>query len=277
MDQKEIEINGQRIAYYESRGKGPPVLFIHGNSMSGLAFEKQFAHPLGEEYRLVALDLPGHGESWPAADPKSAYTLPAYATLVSAFAKRLEIDDAVLVGWSLGGHILLEVSGRLQDSVGLMIFGAPPVGKPIAAEAFIPHPLMPLFKNAMRHKEAVALAAACVMPGNQIPEFFHEDIRQTDGKAREALGISIGEGNYSDEVKVVASLNKPLAVVHGEMDPFVNLSYIKGLSIPTLWRGEIQIIAGAGHSPHWEQPERFNHLLAEFAGECRKEGDLTSL
>lgn len=270
MDQKEIEINGQRIAYYESRGKGQPILFVHGNSISGLSFERQFKSSLGKGYRLVALDLPGHGRSAPAKEPKFTCTLPAYADIVHEFVQSLDLGNAVLVGWSLGGHILLEVSGRLLDSAGLMIFGAPPVGKPIAAEAFIPHPLQPLFKNAMKHEEVVALAAACVMPGNQIPAFFNEEIRKTDGKAREALGISIGDGNYSDEVKIVANLNKPLAVVHGEMDPFVNLSYIKGLNIPTLWRGEIQIISGAGHTPHWEQPERFNHLLTEFVGECRK-------
>lgn len=270
MERRQIEINGQMIAYYESSGQGQPILFVHGNSMSGLSFEKQFAHPLGEEYRLVALDLPGHGESGPAPDPKSAYTLPAYATLVSAFAKRLEIDAAILVGWSLGGHVLLEASGRLPKAVGLMIFGTPPVGYPLAADAFLPNPLFPLaFKNALSDEEIVAVTTGFFRPGSRISSFFYEDMRRTKGMARQALGLSVGEGNYSDEVTVVANLQKPLAIVHGELDPLINLSYLKGLDIPTLWRGEIQIIADAGHTPQWEEPERFNRLLLEFVEECR--------
>jgi pimeloyl-ACP methyl ester carboxylesterase len=37
--------------------------------------------------------------------------------------------------------------------------------------------------------------------------------------------------------------------------------------MPTLWRGEVQVIEGAGHSPHWERPERFNALLADFVAD----------
>ena len=50
------------------------------------------------------------------------------------------------------------------------------------------------------------------------------------------LGIRIGEGNYQDEVEVVANLKKPLAIVHGEKDGLASLSYLKGVNIPTLWR-----------------------------------------
>lgn len=269
MNRGKIEINGQRIAYYESSGKGQPILFLHGNSMSGLSFEKQFASPLGEEYRLVALDLPGHGKSGPAPDPKAAYTLPAYAAMVSEFVKILEIDDAVLVGWSLGGHVLLEASERLPNSVGLMIFGTPPVGKPMSANAFHPNPLFSLlFKSDLSEEEVVAVTAGFFRPESRISSVFYEDMRRTLGMAREVLGLSVGEGNYTDEVALVTNINKPLAIAHGELDPLINLSYIKGLDIPTLWRGGIQIIADAGHTPHWEQPERFNRLLVEFTADC---------
>lgn len=264
-DHKEIEINGQKIAYYESAGKGCPVIFLHGNSMSSLSFARQLESPLGEKYRLVALDLPGHGNSAPAEDPQSFYSLPAYAEIVYKFAQLLELENGVLVGWSLGGHILLEAIGRWQEAAGLMLFAAPPVGKPMSAEAFIPHPLMPLlFTSDLKEEEVFTLTAAFLKSGSPVPQFFSQDLRRTDGRTREALGISIGEGNYADEIKVVANFNKPLAIVHGEKDQLVSLPYIKSLNIPTLWRGEVQIIPDAGHAPHWEQSSRFNHLLVEF-------------
>lgn len=269
MEHKEITIRGQRIAYYESGGNGSPVLFIHGNSMSGLSFARQLASPLGTKYHLVALDLPGHGRSAPAQNPRATCTLPGYAEIVSGFAKALALDRAVLAGWSLGGHVLLEASGQLQNSPGLMLFGAPPVGKPMATEAFLPCPTMGLmFTSDLSAVEAEAATAEFFKPGSEIPPFFPNDILRTDGRAREALGISIGEGHYADEVKIVASLRKPLAMVHGEWEQVVNLSYLKGINIPTLWRGEIQSIPDAGHTPQWEQPEQFNRLLMEFVEDC---------
>lgn len=265
MDHKFIEINGQQLAYYESAGQGQPVLFLHGNSMSSLCFERQIKSPLGESYRLVALDLPGHGRSAPAADPHSAYSLPAYAELVSQFAQRLGLEHAVLVGWSLGGHILLEALVRLPKAAGLMIFATPPVGKPMAAEAFLPHPIIPLlFTRALSAAEANVVIAAFLGSGSPVPQFFSQDLQRTDGRAREALGLSIGQGNYADEIGIVTDLARPLAILHGELDPLVNLSYIKSLTIPTLWQGEIQVFPETGHAPHWEQADRFNHTLLAF-------------
>lgn len=267
MRHKEIDINGQKVAYYESAGTRQPVLFIHGNSMSGLCFERQFNCPFGKQFRLIALDLPGHGRSSTAQGPKSGYNLPAYADIVCDFVNHLGIADTVLVGWSLGGHVLLEAIGRLHDSPGIMIFGTPPVGKPIAADAFIPHPLMPLLFSADLNGEEAALTAAFFKPDCQIPSFFCEDMMRTDGRAREALWLSLEEGNYADEVKVVTGLNKPLAVVHSEKESIVNLSYIRELAIPTLWRNEIQIVHDAGHALQWEQPGVFNAMLMKFIEE----------
>jgi pimeloyl-ACP methyl ester carboxylesterase len=265
MHHKEINVNGKRIAYYESDGKGQTVLFIHGNSMSGLCFKKQLDSSLGKTCRLIALDLPGHGHSAPAQDPQSAYTLPGYATVVSGFVNMLEIHDAVQVGWSLGGHILLEASGQLPGSAGLMLCGAPPIGKPMASDAFIPNPLFHLsFKNDLSDDDVTAVVAGFFWPGSSIPKFFGEEMKRTDGRAREALGLSVAEGTYTDEVAVVANLNKPLAIVQGKKESVANLSYLKNLTIPTLWRREVQIIPGAGHTPQWEQPAIFNQLLREF-------------
>jgi len=50
----------------------------------------------------------------------------------------------------------------------------------------------------------------------------------------------------------------------------VNVSYISSLTMPTLWRGAVQIIPKAGHAPHWEQPERFNTLLEAFIEETAR-------
>jgi pimeloyl-ACP methyl ester carboxylesterase len=72
---------------------------------------------------------------------------------------------------------------------------------------------------------------------------------------------------YRDEVEIVARLARPLAVLHGAAEQLVNGAYIAALTMPTLWRGEMQIIEGTGHAPQWERPQAFNALLAAFLAE----------
>ncbi len=273
MQPQTLQVGSQTIAFYQSTGTGPPALLVHGNSSSGLSFRRQLEGPLGDEFRLVAIDLPGHGQSEPAADPPSTYTLPGYASIVVGVAEQLGLEEAVFVGWSLGGHIVLEASDRLPKAAGFLIFGTPPIGFPPAmAEAFLPHPAINCgFKAELSEEEVEAYAAAFFAPEVQeIPEFFRADIRRTDGRARQVLGGSIGPGGYKDEVEVVAHLSAPLAILHGEREQLVNGAYISALTIPTLWRGAVQIIPEAGHAPHWERPEQFNALLGAFIRETAK-------
>jgi pimeloyl-ACP methyl ester carboxylesterase len=273
MQSQTMQIGAQTIAFRQSAGTGPPALLVHGNSSSGLSFQHQLEGPLGEEFRLVAIDLPGHGQSEPAADPQATYTLPGYASIVVGIAEQLGLKEAVLVGWSLGGHIVLEASGQLPEAAGFMIFGTPPIGFPPAmAEAFMPHPAMNCaFRAELSEEEMVAFVTAFFAPDvTDIPERFKADVRGTDGRARQVMGGSIGPGGYEDEVEVVAHLSVPLAIVHGEREQLINGAYISALTMPTLWRGAVQIIPEAGHALHWEQPERFNGLLEAFIRETAK-------
>lgn len=270
MQTQTLQIGSQTIAYYQSSGTGPAAVLIHGNSSSGRSFQHQLESPLGGKYRLVAIDLPGHGQSAPATDPQSTYTLPGYVKILDGVVEQLDLVEAVFVGWSLGGHIVLEAGDRLSQATGFMIFGTPPVGIPPAmGEAFLPHPAMAnSFKADLTDEEMDAYVTAFFRPGvTDIPEVFRTGIRRTDGRARDVLGGSIGPGGYRDEVEVVANLSVPLAVLHGEQEQLVNKDYIGALTMPTLWRDAVQVIPEAGHAPHWEQPERFNALLEAFIDE----------
>ncbi|RQH26002.1 alpha/beta hydrolase, partial [Okeania hirsuta] len=122
---QKVEISTQNIAYYESSGKEQTIFLVHGNSSSGRSYLHQLQGELGETYRLIAMDLPGHGLSDVAANPEITYTLPGYADTVVEVAKALDASNAIFVGWSLGGHILLEASDRLTDAQGIVIFGTP--------------------------------------------------------------------------------------------------------------------------------------------------------
>ena len=121
-----IDAPNGAIAVHESAGEGPPVVLIHGNSSSSRVFSRQLDGRLGERFRLVAVDLPGHGESDDAKDP-STYSLPGHARAVWAVVNAFGLHEAWFVGWSLGGHVALEMAPDLPQASGLLIFGAPPL------------------------------------------------------------------------------------------------------------------------------------------------------
>ncbi len=256
------------IAYRESQGTGRAVVLVHGNSSSMRAFERQMSAPLARALRLVVIDLPGHGRS---ADMQDAgYGLPAYADALVGFASDRGLQDAVFVGWSLGGHIILEAIPALPRARGFMIFGTPPLGFPPAMDqAFLPNPAMGVgFTAEITRAQAEQYVESFFRPDwSDIPASFVDDVMRTDGRARAQLAASIAPGGYRDEIEIVAHLDRPLAVLHGAREQLVNGAYLETLQLPTLWRRSVQVLPDAGHAPQWEDAAAFNALLGAFAAD----------
>jgi pimeloyl-ACP methyl ester carboxylesterase len=266
-----ITTDAGRIAYRQSAGTGSAIVLVHGNSASSKAFARQLDGNLGRTHRVIAFDLPGHGESDDAADPAATYTLPGYARVLHDVVAHLDAADAVFVGWSLGGHIVLEAAPDLPQAKGYAIFGTPPFGFPPAGkQAFLMHPAMACtFSRELSEKQARGYVAAAFRPGvADLPAFMIDDVLRTDGRARKNLGASITPGGFRDEVAVIASLTRPLAVLHGAEEQLINGDYAKTLAMPTLWRGAVQTIPGAGHILQWEQAKTFDTVLDAFATDC---------
>jgi pimeloyl-ACP methyl ester carboxylesterase len=269
VDKRQVVVGGQGIAFARSAGSGRPVVFVHGNSSSSRTWRAVLDGPFGERYRCLALDLPGHGDSAPASDP-AVYSLPGYANVLAGFLRAQEVPDAVVVGWSLGGHIAIEAAPALPDAAGFMVFGTPPVAEAAQlAEAFLPNPAMNVgFTAEVTPEQAREYAASFTAPGSSLDlDGFVADILRTDGAARAGLAASIGAGNTVDEVGIAGSMGRPLGMLQGEGEQLVSLDYLRKLSIPTLWRGAVQIVPGAGHAPHEEVPELFAGLLEEFVAD----------
>ena len=116
--------------------------------------------------------------------------------------------------------------------------------------------------------DAAAYATSFVAAGSGLPlDAFVADILATDGAARAGLIGSIGTGRFADEVSIAAGLTVPIAVLHGSGEQLVSLEYLEGLALPTLWRGRIQVIEGAGHAPQEENPDVLSKMLSEFLAE----------
>lgn len=266
MTQETISIDGQKVAFLRSPGNGQPVVFVHGNSMSAQTWRPLLDGEFGQRFRCLAIDLPGHGDSAPAADP-ARYSLPGYASVLAALAAALDASHAVFVGWSLGGHVVIEAAPALPRAAGFVIFGAPPVAEAAQmGQAFLPNPAMSIgFTADVDAEAAQAYAASMTAPGSALsPGEFTSDILRTDGAARAGMFASIGEGRFADEVAIVTGLRLLIAVIQGGSEQLVSLPYLRQLAIPSLWRDGVQVIDGAGHAPHLERAEEFAGLLTEF-------------
>lgn len=258
-----MNVSGVEIAYRDNGRQAPAIVLVHGNSASVGVWDPLLASPLAERWRLVALDLPGCGESSPLPD----YTFPALAAAISGFAGRTACEDGIFAGHSLGGHLLLEAVPLLRRARGFAIWGAPPIGRPPAmAEAFLPTPAPGFGVTAeLTDDDIASWVGVMFAPGSSIPPGAATDIRRADPRLRSGIGAGVGSLAYADEAAAVKSLDRPLAVLHGELDAMVSLAYLEGLEMTTLWRGRVQVIPGAGHYPQLECPSAFSGLLNDFA------------
>lgn len=263
MRQFALETSHGRIAVRETEGVGPAVLLIHGNSSSSGVFRHVMNGALGERYHMIAADLPGHGSSSDAIDPVRSYSMPGYADAMVEVLKARDVDTAIVFGWSLGGHIGLEMISRFPGMMGLMITGTPPVSAEQVFQGFKASPHMNLAGQQDFTEEDVENYARSTC-GEPFEPFLREGVARTDGRARRLMFESFAAGKGDDQSVVVATAKIPLAVVNGADEPFVNTDFVSEVRYANLWEGECHLIEGSGHAPFWDAPDKFNTIFARF-------------
>lgn len=263
METKKIDFNGTNI-HVSMQGdmSKRPIVFIHGNSLSGHTFKNQVE---SLEMPLVLIDLPGHGSSQPAHDPETVYSIPGYAKAITFAIEQLQAENFILAGHSLGGHIAINAAPMLKNIKGLLIFGTPPLDSVSSlGQAFLPNPLFPfLLQGPLTNEEASQLAGS-MLSLQQHKDSLKRDILKTDPSVRSSFGAFVARGIIEDEVQIIRSLNFPVAVLHGEHDSYISKEYIEGLGFSNLWKNKVHSIGNSGHCPQLEQYAAFNALLTDY-------------
>jgi pimeloyl-ACP methyl ester carboxylesterase len=240
-----------------------PLVMIHGNSFCRDVFRHQLTGRLVETHRLIAFDLPGHGQSSDAPDPARTYTRPGLADAVVELLEKLGVKEAVVVGWSLGGHIGIEMIPRLPGMRGLMVIGTPPVARNGMADGFHRSPHMQ--SGGQQYLSATEIEAFVqAIFGKSAEPFLQEAVARADGRFRKTLFEAARAGLGVDQRQVVETSLVPLAVVNGSDDRFVKLDYLDTLAYANLWEGHCHRLAGLGHAPFWEGPGDFDPILERF-------------
>ncbi|KQU76874.1 MULTISPECIES: alpha/beta fold hydrolase [unclassified Rhizobacter] len=270
-----------RVACLERAGDGVPMLFIHANSASKEFFLRQFESALPGR-RLIAVDLPGHGQSEKVcSNPADVYTFKGYAGVVKEVLDQLVEGPAMLCGWSLGGHVAMELMALCPDRLaGVAITGAPPIelsgsgvssGFKLSADARI----LRLMGQAASFSEEEAMTFVEAGGRGDVPaealKHFVASAMNTDGAARSTMCAAMVDGSGGcDERALVGASPLPLLVVCGEGDKGINNDYLRSLDYRNIHGGKPQEIAGVGHSVFLEAPEAFNQLLKEFVDSLKQ-------
>ena len=115
-----VEANGLRM-YYEDRGKGVPLILVHGGLMTGSMGWGDLRRRFAEKFRVIVPDCRGCGRT---DNPQGKMDYRVMADDVVALAKALDLVNPIIGGWSDGGQIVLEVGIRHPDFAKALIVGA---------------------------------------------------------------------------------------------------------------------------------------------------------
>src|SRR5262245_55599495 len=110
--------DGIRIRF-DARGEGDRALvFVHGWSCDRSYWRHQVG-PFAKAYRVVAIDLPGHGES---GDGRRSWTMTSFGEDLAAVVNHLGLQQVVLIGHSMGGDVVVEAALRLGERVAGLVW-----------------------------------------------------------------------------------------------------------------------------------------------------------
>jgi pimeloyl-ACP methyl ester carboxylesterase len=253
---------------------GPPIVLLHCFACS-ISWWDRMVPTLARHNRVIAIDLVGHGSS---EKPESGYAMREQANQVAFALGKLGVQEAVVVGHSMGGSVataLAETHSELVNRV--VIMDTPPSSKASKGLGFTANlPFVPVLGELLdrlapdavvRHGLGVAFAK-----GHDVPDFAVRSYRDVTYPAYKKSHTEFDR--YQDRKPLQARLadtGVPLLVIVGAEDQIVKVKTAAALyrQVPG---ARIATVPGAGHSPNVEKPRETARLVLEFAREAGDEG-----
>jgi len=262
------DIDGQQI-HYSRAGAGPPLLLLHG-LLGGSFCWRRNMEALSQSHTVIAVDLPGHGES------DSPYhldcSMSAQANRVSALLERLNLGEVDVVGCSWGGAIAMFLAAQ-SAKVRSMVLAAPVnpwskqgLGRIQFLNGRLGTAFLRLVWPVSRPLYRIALARMYGDP-RRLPAGTVEGYRSQvmrPGRVNNILSTLRSWKNDVDALRAaIPRIKARSLLIWGTRDSAVDVRSAESLR-HALPQSELAMIEGAGHLPFEEMPEEFNRLVLEF-------------
>jgi pimeloyl-ACP methyl ester carboxylesterase len=269
------ENSGSIDLYYEDHGSGKPVVLIHGWPLSGRSWEKQVPDLLDAGYRVITYDRRGFGDS---SKPTSGYNYDTFAEDLHKLITKLDLRDAALVGFSMGGGEVARYLGK-YDSERV---------KKAAFLAAIPPFLLKTPDNPSGMDGSVFDGIKANIVADRLAflttffnNFYNVDVYGGKRVSEQAVQFSwnIASGAspkgtldcvsawLTDFRKDLARIDVPTLVVHGDADRIVPIE-ASGKRTHELVKGSRLLVVKDGpHGLNLTHAEQINRELLDFLGQ----------
>ena len=246
---------------YEVSGKGEPALvFVHGWCCDRTYWEKQVPY-FSKHYKVVTLDLAGHGES---ALGRKTYSLKAFGEDAAAVVKALDLKKVILIGHSMGGPVAAAAApllpGRVIGVVGIDTFNNIEFKLPDEQKDMFLAPLRKDFVKGTQNFIKMYMFTADADP------VLKEKIALDMSSAPPEVGIGAMEEMFKDDIAAILDNAKvPVRCVNADQFP----TNVEAIKRHTTSFG-IKILPKTGHFLMQEKPAEFNKLLLDTVKELVK-------
>jgi len=265
--------NGNPIElHYADFGTGKPVVLIHGWPLSGRSWENQVPALIEAGYRVITYDRRGFGDS---SQPWGGYDYDTFAGDLNTLLEHLDLREACLVGFSMGG-------GEVVRYVGT--YGADRVAKAVLAAAVPPY----LFKTEDNPEGALDDAAIAGFQAGVTTDrlAFLDEFTTNFFSAGDELKVSQAQREYARDIAAFASpkatldcitafartdfradlekLTVPTLVIHGDSDAIVPFEASGKRSAEAIAGSKLVVIKGGPHGINASHAKEFNQALLEF-------------
>jgi pimeloyl-ACP methyl ester carboxylesterase len=275
-------IDGVDVAYIDNlKADAPTLLFVHGLS-SYMSFWEYQIPAFQDDYRVIAVDLPGYGAS---GRPDAPYTPPWYADLLASFLVDIGVEKATWIGHSMGGQISMTAALRHPDQVERLVLAAPAGFERFTAGEVSWMKNFWTEDRAMTAREEEIRANFTVLNFNRTDEGVERLIRERVQLGRHpafkgtsvAVARSIAGMVDHPVIDRLAKIKAPTLIIFGTDDRMIPNQILHGgrtraiaeaghRGIPS---SELVMIQGAGHTVQHDAGDAFNDAMQQFLGRSR--------
>ena len=252
---REVEVDGLTIRYYEGGAEtGETVLMIHGfgaNRDNWLRFSRAFT----SRYHVIALDLPGFGES---SKPDARYDVATQTERLHAFIQALQLGKPHLIGNSMGGHIAALYAARYPEQLlSVALLDNAGVTSPRKSEMFSmiergePNPLVVRQAEDFDRLMKFVFVAPPPLPESLKRHFAEQSM--ANQIHYDAIFAQLRE-HYVPLEPELPKIQVPTLLLWGEQDRLLDVSSIEVMK-PLLAKPSVVIMKNCGHAPMIERPE----------------------